>query len=154
VVWPVVAADFNAYFAREFPYGPGQDAVRPADVTRALAEAAMEFNVGLWSNDTEKATAYLYLAAHILKKNIDAAGGLLPQGGGKGLKSATRGLVTSKSVGSVSVTEDFPPWIKDDPILGPYLTSPFGQRYLVLVIPRIRGNIGTVAGYPGVISGE
>jgi hypothetical protein len=133
----------------------GQDTVTPADITRALAEAGMSFNEGLWGNVTEKSTAFLYLAAHYLVLNVQAAGGLLPQGAAKGIKSGGGGVVQSKSVGSVSVSYALPQSIIESPILGQYMRTDFGQKYLALIYPRLVGNIGIVSGQPtGGLSGE
>ena len=155
--WPLAASDFQTYFVREFVYGVGRDQVMPADIARALAEAGVVFNEGLWLDEGEKKTAFLYLAAHYLVLNIQAAGGLLLQGSSKGIKSGGGGgVVQSKSVGSVSMTYALPQSIIESPILGQYMRTDFGQKYISLIYPRLVGNVKIVSGRlpQGFHSGE
>lgn len=148
MVWPVAVADFKAYFVREFPYGGATDTVMDPDITRALSEAALAFNEGLWNDDAERQTAYLYLTAHFLVLNIRTAGGLAATAPKKGIQSNEGGVIQSKGVGSVSVSYAVPQSITENPIFSQYLKTDFGQKYLTLLAPRLVGNMVVLGGSP------
>lgn len=155
MAWPAVIADFKAYFVREFVYGSTVDKILDADITKALGEATMVFNEGLWNNVGEKSIAFLYLTAHYLVLDIQNAGGIAGGTAGKGLNSAGGGIVSSKSVGSVSVSYAVPQYALDSPTLGPYAQTGFGRKYLSLIYPRLIGNVAVISGQPpGIPNGE
>jgi hypothetical protein len=124
----------------------------PADVTRALTEAAVVFNPGLWTNAAEMQTAYLYAAAHFLALNIQGAGGLSVTNAGRGVSSGGGGAIESKSVGGVSVSYAIPDIIRQSPILSQFWQTNFGQKYLAMLLPRMVGNVMLVSGQADVVS--
>jgi hypothetical protein len=145
--YPPTIADFKAQFDRDFDYGPGTENVRDTDITRALADAAMLFNPGLWDT-IEQPTAYGYLAAHFLVLNIQGAGGPSAANYGKGLASHGGGTIESKSVGGVSVTFAVPDFVRANPTLSQLMKTDYGQKYLSLIYPRLVGNVAVIAGDP------
>ena len=152
MAFPPAVADFQAYFTREFVYGAGNDKVKPADIQRAINEAGINFNPGLWDATTpvgtltEATIAQLYLAAHYLWENLDAAGGLAAVNVGAGVLAAGGGVLASVGVGGVSTAFAIPTFVADDPILSPLMKSKFGQKYLEMLTPRLTGNGAVVSG--------
>jgi hypothetical protein len=150
--FPPSVSDFKAQFTREFSYGPSLAQVQDNDIQRALNETSISFNPSIWDGQTalgtttEQNIAYLYLAAHYMTLNIQGAGGLSSVNRGRGVKSSGGGTIQSKSVGSVSVTYVIPEDIQNSPILGQYMRTDFGQKYLALLTPRLVGNVAIVAG--------
>ncbi len=150
--FPPSVADFKAQFTREFVYGASLDKVQDNDIQRAINEASIAFNPGLWDgatplgSTTELNIVYLYLSAHFMTLNIQGAGGLSSVNRGRGVKSAGGGTIQSKSVGSVSVTYVIPEDIQNSPILGQFMRTDFGQKYLTLLTPRLVGNVALVSG--------
>ncbi len=149
--FPPSVSDFKAMFTREFAYGTSGLTVMDNDIQRSLNEAGIVFNPDLWStaqlgSTTEQNIAYLYVSAHFLALNVQGAGGLSAINRGRGVKSAGGGSIQSKSVGAVSVTYAFPASIQDSPILGQFMRTDFGQKYLALITPRLVGNVQVVSG--------
>src|SRR5262245_56887839 len=143
---PASIADFKARFDRDFVFDTTTDAVRDVDITDALNDASSTFNDGLWASGTEIITAFLFLAAHNLVLNLQAAGGLFAVNLGRGVKSKGSGPISAKSVGSVSVNYALPESIVNDPQLSPYLRTEYGLRYLQMLTPRLVGNVVVVLG--------
>ncbi len=139
---PPTVADFEAYFDRGFPYGPGKESIRPSDVQRALDAVPPVFNATIWT-DTEATQAYLFAAAHFLVLDIQTAGGL---GASEGLDSRGQGIIQQNSVGQVSVSYAIPEKIQNDPILNQFMQTGYGQRYLQMITPRLVGNMAVVSG--------
>ncbi len=152
--FPPAVADFKAQFNREFVYGPSLAQVQDNDIQRSINEAWISFNPGLWDgvtalgSTTELNIAYLYVAAHYLVLNVQAAGGLSTVNRGRGVKSSGGGTIQAKSIGSVSLTYVIPEDIQNSPILGQYMRTDFGQKYLTLLWPRLIGNVAVVSGTP------
>ncbi len=150
--FPPAVADFKAQFNREFVYGTSTAQVQDNDIQRSINEASIMFNPGLWDgvtalgSTTELNIVYLYVAAHYLVLNIQGAGGLSAVNMGRGVKSSGGGTIESKSVGSVSITYAIPEDIKNSPILGQFMRTDFGQKYLALLWPRLVGNVQVVSG--------
>lgn len=113
------------------------DFVRDQDITKAFAEAQQVFNQGLGGTDAEITLAYLYLTAHFLVVDLRAA----VSGFG-----VTAGVLTSRSVGSVSESYQTPDAWTQDPVLYPYTTTAYGIKYLNLWLAQARGNVQCVAG--------
>ncbi len=150
--FPPSVADFKAQFTREFEYGVSLAQVQDNDIQRAINETSISFNPGIWDGTTQLGSttelniAYLYLAAHYMTLNIQGAGGLSSVNRGRGVKSTGGGTIQSKSVGSVSLTYVIPEDVQNSPILGQYMRTDFGQKYLALIAPRLVGNVGIVSG--------
>jgi hypothetical protein len=146
MAYPPAVSDFKARFTRDFQYSPGADQIVDADIQNALNDAVSLFNQSLWSSATETTTAFLFLAAHMLVMNLRPAGGPMAVNVGKGARSGGGGVVLSKSVGSVSLTYAIPQRIQNSPILGPFMRTDYGQRYLQMLAPRLVGNVAVAAG--------
>ena len=152
--YPPSVSDFQAQFNREFVYGTSLKTVQTADIQRAINEAGMTFNPGLWDGQTQLGSttelniAYLYVAAHYLTLNIQGAGGLSSVNMGRGVKSSGGGTIQSKAIGSVNITYVIPDHIANSPILGQFMRTDFGQKYLCLLTPRLVGNVVVVSGTP------
>jgi len=140
----ISATDFKAYFTREFSYGVDANNVRDADISRAIAEAAIVFNEALWGSAAEAKIAYEYLTAHFLVIALRNNGGLGVQK--KGTFSTGGGAVNSKSAGPLSVSFTLSSMVTEYPQLSQMLETGFGQTYLTMLSPRLVGNIVAVEG--------
>lgn len=147
--WPPVVAEFKVRFDRDFTYAAGKDSVRDTDIQNALNDAVALFNQSLWSSDTEKRTSYLFLTAHLMILNIQAAGGATARNLGKGVKNTGGGVMQSKGVGSISVSYTIPERIANSPALNHFMRTDYGQRYLAMLYPRITGPVSIAHG-PGI----
>lgn len=144
----ITAADFKAYFRRDFPYAPPSAEtsvcsnldkyVFDFDIDKAFVEAQALFNQDLWSSDAQLTMAYLYLTAHFLSIDMRNAA--------QGIQSTGGNTVSSRTVGSVSETYDIPQAYKDNAAYAFYITTGYGTKYLNLALPRLTGNIGAVYG--------
>lgn len=152
--FPPIASDFQAQFSREFIYGTGLDSVKDSDINRALNEAGIMFNSGLWDTTTaigssnEGAIAYLYLAAHLMVLNIQQmAGGLSAVPRGKGVRNSAEGVAVASGIGAANVTYQVPPpRVAENAILLDFFRTTFGQRYMAMIEPRLIGNVAVVSG--------
>lgn len=154
--FPPTVADFQTQFreGREFLYGAGFDKVQDLDIDRALNEAGMMFNPGLWDTATpvgtlsEGSIAYLYLAAHLMVLNIQQmAGGLSAVPRGKGTRNSAEGVVVAAGVGAANVTYQVPPpRVAENAVLMDLFRTTFGQRYMAMIEPRLVGNVAVVSG--------
>lgn len=109
------------------------------DVEAAFAEANVTFNQSLFGTDDQIKLGFLYLTAHYLSNDLKAA-----LGGATGMGAA--GILTSKSAGNVAESYGIPQAYLDDPILSFLTSTAFGLKYLSMVLPLLRGNIGVVFG--------
>ncbi len=101
-----------------------------SDIINAFNEAWVNFNQGLFPDKKTATLVFLYLTAHYLTVDFNNALGV------NGF-----GLMTSKSVGSVSVGYSIPPWINNNPTLSMYATTPYGVKYATMIKPYLTGNI-------------
>ena len=113
--------------------------ISDADIQKAFSEARFNFNPKLFTSCEEIKTAFLYLAAHYLVIDLSNAMNPFALGG--------MGLVSSKSVGSVSESYAIPQWILNDKNLGLFAQTGYGRKYLSLILPRLHGNIIFTKGY-------
>lgn len=146
MAYPPTIADFKAQFNRAFVYGPGLDQVQDADIQNALNMAAIDFNQSVWINAQETTIAFLYVAAHFLVRNVQAAGGLSSVNYGSGVNSQGSGVTESKGVGQVNIGYAVPDFVRQDPILSQFMATDFGQLFLQLFLPRRVGNTYAVTG--------
>lgn len=142
----ITVSDFKTRFYRDFLYKTVQeggeplqadpDYVQDQDIANAFTDAQALLNQALFSSDTQITSGYLYLTAHCLALNLVAADS-------GGINSTGTGAfpVASRSVGSVSESYQVPDAYKDDPILAQYAQTAYGQKYLAMVLPRLRGNM-------------
>lgn len=149
MAYPPTVADFKARFTRDFNYAEGKDSVTDSDITNALSDAIPLFNQSLWSSTIEKTTAYLFLTAHLMILNIQAAGGMQARNTGKGVRNTGGGVLQSKAVGGISVSYAIPERIANSPTLGPFMRTDYGQRYLSMIYPRLTGPVSIAHG-PGI----
>jgi hypothetical protein len=141
--------DFKSWFSRDFKYATpvgmtgevyecSKSYVSDNDIDKAFVEADINFNESLFSTDTQLKTTFLYLAAHYLCNDLQAAEG--------GASSTGYLPVSSRSVGSVSESYSVPEWMMKDPVLGMFATTRYGQKYLSLVKPLLIGNVAVYTG--------
>ena len=129
---------FKDYFDRnQFAYGEEYPAVRDKDIEAAMAEALAIFNAGLYPDDKTRDMAFLYLAAHFLASDLDAAdsGGL----GGIGF------VQTSRSADGLSESIQVPEWVSRDPMLSVLAGTYFGRKYITIAL-RYANEVITVVG--------
>jgi hypothetical protein len=138
--YPITVKDFKGWFTRDFPYSASGDlsGITDQDLLKAFAEANMNFNPTLFSTVDEQKLGFLYLAAHYLVIDI--------QNSSQGLGGKYEGIMSSKSVGSVSVGYTIPDWVMGHPIYSLLSQSKYGMKYLSLIIPQLVGNISAVHG--------
>ena len=130
---------FKDYFDRnQFAYGDDYPAVRDKDIIAAQAEAEAIFNAALYPDDKTRDMAFLYLTAHFLACDLDAAesGGL----GGVGFAQ------TSRSADGISESIQVPDWIAKDPTLSILAGTYFGRKYLTIALRYADEVIGVVGG--------
>lgn len=113
--------------------------IQDYDITKAFSEAQVSLNQGLFGTDAQIQMGYLYLTAHYLTLDIRTAN--------QGVQSTGEQIVNSRSVGGVSESYTIPQHYLDDPILAFYTYTGYGMKYLSLVLPLLRGNIGVVDGW-------
>jgi len=131
-------SDFKAYFTRDFPYGLDDTTVQNADITKALSQAAFNFNESLYGSQSDYTMAFLYLTAHYLVIDLRASS--------QGIAGKFSWLESSKGVGSVSQSFSIPNSISEDPSYAMYCTTNYGAKFLSLLLPSLKGQIFTVLG--------
>lgn len=138
--FPATVDDFRGWFSRDFPYSNDGilTGVTSKDILKAFCEASMNFNPSLFSTDDEKKLSFLYLAAHYLVIDL--------QNSSQGINGRYEGIMSSKSVGSVSVGYTIPDWVMGSPIYSLLSQTRYGMKYLSLIIPLLIGKIGVVKG--------
>ena len=112
--------------------------IQDSDIERAFAEAKVNFNPDLFTDDDTAIMVFLYLAAHYLV--IDLNNAMNPLGMGY------MGFTQSKSVGSVSESYAVPQFMLNNAILSQYAQTGYGRKYLSLIQPYLAGNIIFVPG--------
>jgi len=135
-MWTVPSvSDFKAYFVRDFNFAPADDQtnvntyVVDADVTRAINEAQINFNDGLFGDNATM--IFMYLVAYTLVVNI--------QNSAKGISSQAKFPISSNSVGGVSVTFQVPERYAKDAFIQQYTKNGYGMKYLEMVLPFLVG---------------
>lgn len=127
---PTTATDWELYNTNILNY------TQDSDIENAMREAAINFNEGLFADDTTAVFVFLHLVAYYLTVDFQNAAGASTGGG----------LVQSKSVGSVSESYAIPQWMLANPVYGMYAQNGYGRKYLSLIQPRISGNVFVVKG--------
>lgn len=137
-ILPTVLANWTALPAN----GDGADSIdnyiQDDDITRAFEEAQANFNQDLWGSDANIKLAYLYITAHYLVMDLRAAQG--------GVAANPQFILASRSVGNVRESYGIPKSYMDSPVFAYLATSPYGLKYLSLIVPRLVGNIQGVPG--------
>ena len=102
---------------------------RDEDIENAMAEASVNFNESLFDDEQAK-LIFLYLTAYYLTYDLQNATG-----------AVQTGVITSKSVGSVSESYGIPTSFLNNPMYSLYAKNGYGLKYLSLIIPYLQGNI-------------
>lgn len=121
---PTVTADWDLYNDSVLNY------TQDNDILEAYAEAKVNFNEGLFPDETTALKIFLFLAAHYLTVDFLNA-----------LGANNIGISTSKSVGSVSEGYTLPPYIQNNPALSIYCNTGYGIKYASLLYPYLIGNV-------------
>jgi hypothetical protein len=134
-------ADFKVFFSRAFPFGVDPaTSVTDEDISAAFIQTNATINAGLFPSQAGYTPAYLNLAAHFLVLTLRASSAGFTAQAGMGF------LSQSKSVGSVSESYAIPQAILNNPLFAAYMTTPWGQFYLMAIYPYLSGQIFVVAG--------
>jgi len=138
-----LAADFKAFFVRDFQYAPTGDSnnldyVIDADINRAIDTAIIHFASDLFGEDASVNIAFMNLAAYYLVESI--------KNSSKGLSSSSKFPINSNGVGSVNTGYAIPERYAKDPFLSSLTLNGYGQFYLSILLPLLVGNIGIVPG--------
>ncbi len=143
---PATLPDFKKRFARDFKYGKGTETVTDDDIANAMTDAMLVFNPRLFSV-ADGWNGFLYLTAHFVRINIEAAGGLQAETEGLGIENQAEQVLNSAGVGGVQKSYVDPPdWVKRFPLLQQLWLTTYGQKYVAMVQPKLVGNIGIVPG--------
>lgn len=102
---------------------------RDEDIENAMAEASVNFNESLFDDEQAK-LIFLYLTAYYLTYDLQNATG-----------TVQTGVITSKSVGSVSESYGIPTSFLNNPMYSLYAKNGYGLKYLSLIIPYLQGNL-------------
>lgn len=101
------------------------------DIENAMTEASVNFpSKAVIADENKRKLMFLYLTAHYLTIDFRNA-----------LGSNQVGIVTSKSVGSVSESYSLPPYLNNRPALSAYTTTGYGIKYATLIAPYLCGAI-------------
>lgn len=138
--YPITTDEFRGWFSRDFPYSDDGvlTGITEQDIRKSFAEASMNFNPSLFGTEEERKLGFLYLSAHYLVIDI--------QNSTQGINGKYEGIMSSKSVGSVSVGYTIPDWVMGHPIYSLLSQSKYGMKYLSLIIPSLVGNVASVRG--------
>lgn len=137
-VFPTVT-DFKNYFVRDFPYGDDStEDVLDSDIGKAQSEAQFNFSSALASDQNQFSLLFNYLTAHFLVMDLRASS--------QGISGRGQWLENAKSVGNVSQSFSIPDRILNNPELSYYTQTNYGMKYLMLILPRLTGQIFTVCG--------
>ena len=126
---PTVTSDWDVYNDNVLNY------TQDTDIQEAFNEAKINFNEGLFPDETTAKLVFMYLAAHYLTIDFRNA-----------LGTNQVGILTSKSVGSVSEGYTVPGWLQNNPMLSMYATTGYGIKYASLKKPYLTGNVFIVHG--------
>lgn len=135
---PPTTSEFQIFFARDFWFAPLEnpndiDLVMVSDIDRAIIDAQINFNYGLFGTEAQATNVFMYLTAFQLVRNIQMST--------KGLSSQCKFPVSGNSVGGVSVNYVVPESYQKDPYIMSLMSNAYGMRYLELVLPLLVGNV-------------
>ena len=137
-MFEITPAQFKEFFVKDFDYGNDDGQVSDNDIARAIIEAKMNFNEGLFDTDEEKKLILLYLTAYYLVVDIN---NINTQGA-----SNNGGLVTYRQVRNVSESFKVPKWVEDNPMYSMFAQNGYGLKYLTMMYPYLIGRVGIVGG--------
>jgi len=112
--------------------------VLDSDISKSFDQAMAYINPAIFESDAIMTAAYYYCTAHYLVMDIRMAEA--------GLDSRGEGVVSSKSVGSVSTSYSIPETFSRDPQWSYFAQTAYGKKYLSYVLPRVTGRPGIAAG--------
>lgn len=136
--YPITIEEFKQFFSKDFEYGTEQDQVSDAEIARAMTEAKMNFNEGMFQDDDEKKLIFSYLTAYYLVVDINNAN---TQGA-----SNNGGLLTYRQVRNVAESFKVPKWVEESPMFSQFSQNGYGLKYLTMIYPYLIGNVGIVGG--------
>ncbi len=126
------ATDFKAYFTRDFPYGTDPaTSVLDADIVKAIGQAEVNWNPGLWGSQSAFTIGFLYLTAHWLVIDLRMSS--------QGINGQYQWTEASKSVGNVAQAFAIPQRILDNPTFAMFAQTNYGAKYLQLLLPQLVG---------------
>ena len=132
----ITATEFKTFFDRgQFAYGTTIPAIRDKDIDQAIAEAEAVFNHDLYPTEDVETQALLYLTAHFLQLDTDAA-----DSGGQ-----ASFVQTSRSADGISESVQVPEWMNQGEFAF-YANTYYGQKFLMLSKPYIDGAVFSVPG--------
>lgn len=132
-------SEFKAYFTRDFPFGSDPtENVLDSDISKAMDQASININGELFSSQTAYSIGFNLLSAHFLVSNLRASS--------QGLSGQYSWLQNSRSVGSVSEGLSIPDRIMQNPYLAAISKTNYGAEYLMLIFPKLTGQIFSVKG--------
>lgn len=137
-MYPITIEEFKTFFSKDFDYGTEDGQVSDADIARAMTEANMNFNAGLFENDEEKKLIFSYLTAYYLVVDINNAN---TQGA-----SNNGGLLTYRQVRNVAESFKVPKWVEENPLFSQFAQNGYGLKYITMMYPYLIGRVGIVGG--------
>lgn len=137
-MYPITIEEFKTFFSKDFEYGTEQDQVSDADIAKAMTEASMNFNEGLFENDDQKKIIFSYLTAYYLVVDINNAN---TQGA-----SNNGGLLTYRQVRNVAESFKVPKWVEENPMFSQFAQNGYGLKYITMMYPYLIGRVGIVGG--------
>lgn len=141
---PPTYTDFQTFFNRDFPYAPPNtpatdlNFVQPADINKAIAEAEINFSPGMFDNNGQSTTVFMYLAAFYLVENL--------KNSAKGLASQSNFPLTAIAAGGVSVAMQPPEAFLKNPTFSMFTRNGYGLTYLSFVYPYTIGAMNIAQG--------
>ena len=139
--------EFKIYFSRDFPFQPPvtpPEVVNPdlyiqdADIAKAFLITDANLILGCFTSQEAYTISYMDLAAHYLVMSLRASAG--------GISGTFSWGATSKSVGSVSISNTIPDSILQNPTWAVFAQTPYGVNYLISIIPCLVGRFFVVPG--------
>lgn len=102
------------------------------------AKLSAQINTFLFGDQNCFDMAFNYLTAHFLVTNL--------KNSSQGLSGQAEGILSSKSVSSVSSSFQFPNEWLNNPMFMMIGKTPYGMRYLEIIYPLTRGAMFVTAG--------
>ena len=132
--------DFQNFYYRDFPYGPNINTqVTNTDIMKAYQQANLSINQINYLKQGSYTQGYLWLSAHRLCVNINNSS--------QGLNGQFNWGEQSKSVGGVSQSFAIPEQVTKNPVFAAFTKTTYGADYLMDLLPRLTGAMGSVAGH-------
>lgn len=142
--------EFKVFFARDFPFQPTDGLIPPtptpdpsqyvqdSDIQRAFMMTDSKFMISCFGEQEEYTLAYLFLAAHVLAVNL--------RNSNAGYSASFNWGSTSQSVGSVSISNNIPTSIMNNPLYAWLTSTNYGVEYLMMIIPCMIAPFGIAHG--------